>query len=469
MVRITFALVKKKAGHHDGLIVDLNELSLHQCQIDRLENIGQICHKLKILYLQNNIIPKIENLKRMKELEYLNLALNNVQMIEGLASCEKLNKLDLTVNFVDVDALQQSMENLKHNEFLSDLYMTGNPCTKFPQYRAFVIASLPSLKQLDGQEITRTERITARQEYDRILTKLEVAATATRKEKARQAAVKEFTRANNPDNIETVGDLKIDKNEYAFTPELRTQMVREDEAAEVEKKRKDEETERNARPEDPIKAARQKLNVLEDPKDGEMPRQRNVAKVEWTSKRDEEGHVIYDIALPKYMDTSSIEVDIHPTWFQCLIKGQSLLLHLDVEVNPDQCKLQRLQYNGHLHLIMPIVNDKHTISRPALEEKEEGKETVQQKRQTVKSYSDKNNTRKFATDGQLSKVSETHVSAKLRRERFKEEQRKQQAMQDALQAAESRAAAAAGLAKSKEPEINEDDYDFDLDDVPPLE
>ena len=39
---------------------------------------------IKILYLQNNIIPKLEGLSKLKELEYLNIALNNIPRIEGL-------------------------------------------------------------------------------------------------------------------------------------------------------------------------------------------------------------------------------------------------------------------------------------------------------------------------------------------------------------------------------------------------
>jgi hypothetical protein len=45
--------------------------------------LGTSCHKLKILMLQNNIIPRMENLHHLKELEYLNLALNNIDMIQG--------------------------------------------------------------------------------------------------------------------------------------------------------------------------------------------------------------------------------------------------------------------------------------------------------------------------------------------------------------------------------------------------
>ena len=43
--------------------------------------LGTTCRKLKILYLQNNIISKIQHLHHLKDLEYPNMALNNVSKI----------------------------------------------------------------------------------------------------------------------------------------------------------------------------------------------------------------------------------------------------------------------------------------------------------------------------------------------------------------------------------------------------
>lgn len=45
------------------------------------DTLGCNCRRLKILYLQNNIIGKMQNLHHMKELEYLNLALNNISKV----------------------------------------------------------------------------------------------------------------------------------------------------------------------------------------------------------------------------------------------------------------------------------------------------------------------------------------------------------------------------------------------------
>jgi len=50
----------------------------------RIEHLDRWCKHLKILYLQNNLIPRIENVGRLKDLQYLNLALNNIETIENL-------------------------------------------------------------------------------------------------------------------------------------------------------------------------------------------------------------------------------------------------------------------------------------------------------------------------------------------------------------------------------------------------
>lgn len=89
-------------------ICSLEEVSLHQQDIEKIEHIGRWCRNLKILYLQNNLIPRIgegpggrgperphrsahfgpvglpENLGHLKKLQYLNLALNNIEVIENL-------------------------------------------------------------------------------------------------------------------------------------------------------------------------------------------------------------------------------------------------------------------------------------------------------------------------------------------------------------------------------------------------
>jgi len=90
MGKITVELIKKRSEHNEGVISTLEEISLHQFEIEKIENLETCCRHLKILFLQNNIIEKIENLSKLKELEYLNLAVNSVSVIENLSNCESL-------------------------------------------------------------------------------------------------------------------------------------------------------------------------------------------------------------------------------------------------------------------------------------------------------------------------------------------------------------------------------------------
>ncbi|XP_035772422.1 protein tilB homolog isoform X2 [Neolamprologus brichardi] len=158
--RVTEDLIRRRAEHNECEIFSLEEVSLHQQDIERIEHLDRWCKELRILYLQNNLIPRIENVGRLKKLEYLNLALNNIEVIENLEGCESLQKLDLTVNFV---GRLSSVESLRHNIHLRELFLVGNPCTQFEGYRQFVVAALPQLKSLDRTEISRSERIQASQ------------------------------------------------------------------------------------------------------------------------------------------------------------------------------------------------------------------------------------------------------------------------------------------------------------------
>lgn len=135
--------------------------------IEKVEVIGTLCRQLKILLLQSNLIGKIQNLHKLKKLEYLNLAVNNIIKIENLQRCESLTKLDLTVNFVAKQGLF-SLHSLQHNIHLKELYLVGNPCSDWEGYRQFVIATLPNIDKLDGTEIKPSERIVAKQVYPKL-------------------------------------------------------------------------------------------------------------------------------------------------------------------------------------------------------------------------------------------------------------------------------------------------------------
>ena len=191
MTRITEELVRKRAEHNDGCLPDLEEISLHQQEIEKIENLEFCCRRLQILLLQHNVIGKMEGLNKLKELTYLNLALNNIQKIEGIEGCESLKKLDLTVNFIDLDELENSVWNLRANTQLEDLYLMGNPCLDWAGAKDFIAASLPQLKQLDGNLITRQERLIARQKLKGLRAELEKLADAAAAKKWREKRARE--------------------------------------------------------------------------------------------------------------------------------------------------------------------------------------------------------------------------------------------------------------------------------------
>lgn len=87
----------------------------------------------------------MENLNKLKDLEYLNLALNNITIIENIEGCESLKKLDMTVNFVDVGDLYDSVKCLSKLPNIKEIYMTGNPCEDWPGCKEFILANVTNL------------------------------------------------------------------------------------------------------------------------------------------------------------------------------------------------------------------------------------------------------------------------------------------------------------------------------------
>lgn len=361
-------------------------MSLHQLKLESISPVlGRCCPKLRILYLQNNIIPAIHNVYRLKALNYLNLALNNIKVIEGLRSCEKLQKLDLTVNFIDVDALADSMRELTHNIHLKELYLVGNPCASFKYYRLYVISQLPKLEKLDGTDILRSERMDVLKLHDEIESALREEVDKKRQELANKQEGKVEERKPLPrsefesdDEYQEYLDqfqLQQSSKVSAYTPESRVEMYKEQEEVERRKEEERRAVQSEKEKDDPWKDALKKLNEKVVVKDGdELPKQRNMGRYDFTIKNDTATNsIIVDISLPRYLDTSLLDIDVHPLWFQLLVKGKLLLLHFDEEIRVDQCKVQRIQANGHLLLTCPKLNANST---PATDTATKGTSTL---------------------------------------------------------------------------------------------
>ncbi|XP_011221211.1 protein tilB homolog isoform X1 [Ailuropoda melanoleuca] len=380
MGRITEDLIRRNAEHNDCVIFSLEELSLHQQEIERLEHIDKWCRDLKILYLQNNLIGKIENVSKLKKLEYLNLALNNIEKIENLEGCEGLKKLDLTVNFIGE---LSSIKTLQHNIHLKELFLMGNPCADFDGYRQFVVATLQQLKWLDGKEIERSERIQALQNFPVIEQQIgeqekayclkrakdkEEAQRNLREEEENEAKGRNYPgfEGQSPFSVESKehvqapegqegecnqkkfkgseDDLEFWNKPSLFTPESRLETLRH-----MEKQRKDQEklSEKKKKVKPP------RILITKDGKALNV----NDPKLDFSLKDDEKhNQIILDLAVYRYMDTSLIDVDVQPNYVRVTVKGKPFQLVLPAEVKPDSSSAKRSQTTGHLVICMPKVD-----------------------------------------------------------------------------------------------------------------
>lgn len=349
MPHITRELLRKRAEHNEGMISTLEELSLHQEELEGInEVLAKTCRKIKILYLQNNIIPRIENLQHMKDLEYLNLALNNITRIEGLGNCEFLRKLDLTVNFIDFDTLRYSIEHLADRENLQELYMMGNPAAaSWPAFTSYVIAKLPQLTVLDGTEITRSMRILAMQSLPKMELELFQLAEGLRMSRAAKAGAV----------VEELGDDPDQMTEN--TPEVRIKIYQE--LAQQKKEKEDRGNVNAPRPRD-YEAEQAEAIAKARAKEAEDEREiKQKNEGAWEFFWDEEtlpGYVQLEVRVARYLDSSLIDVDIHPHFLSMVIKSKVLRLRLPAEVLAGQSKCQRSKSTGALLVIMPKANAK---------------------------------------------------------------------------------------------------------------
>ncbi|NWU90328.1 TILB protein, partial [Upupa epops] len=371
---VTEDLVRRRAEHNDCEIFSLEEISLHQQEIEKLEHLDKWCRDLKILYLQNNLIPKLENVSKLKKLEYLNVALNNIERIENLEGCEELQKLDLTANFIGE---LSSVETLKCNIHLKELFLVGNPCTQFEGYRQFVVATLHQLKSLDSKEIDRSERIQALQNYSEVKQKIReqeqayLVKRAREKEEAekkmqerkdkKQNQIESEPGFDSPDAIrekeshqaegggEKATRRTVEDNEdkrfweevTPYTPESRLEAHR---YIEEKRRAKDNMGESNKKKKPVwtlLSADGKVLNV-------------NAPKLDFSLKDDEENNqIILDLAVYRHLDTSLLEVDVQPTYIRVLVKGKPFQIVLPEEVKPDSSSAKRSQTTGHLVVSMP--------------------------------------------------------------------------------------------------------------------
>ncbi|XP_055938106.1 dynein axonemal assembly factor 11-like [Argiope bruennichi] len=364
MAAITEDLLRKCAEHNDCEIFSLEEVSLHQRNIKKIEHIDRWCRDLKILYLHSNLISKIENLSRLKKLEYVNFTLNNITRIENLEGCESLRKLDFTANFIGE---LTSIESLRDNYQLEELYLTGNPCTEFEGYREFVIATLPQLMILDGEKIKKSERIVALQKYNRIRSEiLEQEKLFLKHRQYNTEDIKEELE-NNWDDLEKCDEESQSnfwKQQTKNTPQSRIEICKH-----MEKSRKKTNSE--------TKKPKLVRKLITD--DGKILNV-NEPKLDFEFTDDEENNCYkLDLAVFRFLDTSLLEVDVQPNYVRVKVKEKYFQLLLPGEVHPDMSTCLRSQTTGHLVITMPKASDV-LIGRKGLKNSHDNRNNQEKKR-----------------------------------------------------------------------------------------
>merc|ERR1712137_1193962 len=66
--------------------------------------------------------------------------------------------------------------------------------------------------------------------------------------------------------------------------------------------------------------------------------------------------VIFELGVPKYLDTSALDVDVNPQYVRCVVKDKVTQLKLPSEVRPDASQVQRSRTTGCLRIEMPVVD-----------------------------------------------------------------------------------------------------------------
>ena len=381
---ITLDLLRKRSEHNESLVSTLEELALHQEELQSIGPIlGRTCGKtLKILLLQNNVIERMEpsELKLFRSLEYLNLALNNITKVEGICRMECLRKLDLTLNFIDVDALEESVDEMSACRSLEELFLLGNPCmgiatsegmdeTPSPTQkqigwmgcRAYIIACLPNLQFLDGIEIKRSERILAMQQIPTLMAELHRLAESRRTERLIQDTGGEIDTGYITDDAPTFHNpearTRISNESYHQRLAKEKQETANQPKLKGEKEWKDEHF-------DAVKNVREWEEILHDDdmtkQDGGI-KQCNQGKYQYWfeeehAKNGRLGTLIMRVAIPKFLSTSLIDVDVHPTYVCIVVKSKILRVVLPMEVVSDRSIARRVAASGYLELVMPKVD-----------------------------------------------------------------------------------------------------------------
>lgn len=133
------------------------ELDLRGYKIPAIENLGATYDQFDTIDLSENDLKKLENFPQMHRLKNLILCNNRICYVDAKLgdTIPNINTVVLTNNNLQELGDLDGLASLKRIEHLS---LMGNPVTHKPQYRAYIIYQLKSLRVLDFKRIKLAER-----------------------------------------------------------------------------------------------------------------------------------------------------------------------------------------------------------------------------------------------------------------------------------------------------------------------
>jgi protein TilB len=320
--------------------------------------------------------------------------------------------------------------------------MLGNPCqanwpTGLPEY---VIASLPQLELLDGKEIHKSDRIKALQVFSERQRYVREQAVRICAEKAAKSKQQEIEDAEKQRQAEAKDEAVIDvvsgeatdishtqdtpsrasppekksvmasEEKVPYTPEMRREMYMEmaEQKEEQEARRRDnmpKERNTESEHEEALRQAREQ----EERDDGSI-RQCNEGKWEFRLL-DEILDVVLEVDLPRFLDTSLVDVDVHPSFVSIVAKNKVFRLRFPELVHSDKGKAERSKVTGTLRLTLPKAHITPTQRLRAQLYQEEREKELEAKKKRLKGGGARLSTR----DAQI----ESNRTKKLRNQQAK--------------------------------------------------
>ena len=146
--------VSDKAELKARQLLKLTHIHLDREQIGEIDNLSEYLGDVTNLYLQGNLINKIENLEFLHKLKFLILSNNQIRRIENLLALKQLKLLDLSYNLIDEFDVKQLPKSLVFLDLRENECLTGpNQTWSKLNYTNLIRNYLVDLKQLNGEDL----------------------------------------------------------------------------------------------------------------------------------------------------------------------------------------------------------------------------------------------------------------------------------------------------------------------------